>query len=369
VSAGRTVRVGRGSHRYAVRIGPAALAELPDVLAQLGLDGHRAAIVTDRTVERLHGSRLRAVLGGAAEVSLFSVPPGEREKTRRRWEEITDGLLAAGFGRDTVVMAFGGGVVGDLAGFVAATYLRGVPVVQLPTTLLAMVDASVGGKTGVDTPAGKNLVGAFHPPRAVLADLELLRTLPARELRGGLAEAVKHGALADAPYLRRIGRAADALLRAETRPVSWLVARSVRIKARVVGRDPLERSERALLNFGHTLAHALEAESGFTMAHGEAVSVGMVAAARIGEALGVTRPGVAGEIAAALARLALPTRFPEGSDAAALLARAALDKKGREGRPRFVLLRDLGEPHVVGGDFTHEVEPAVVRAVVEGMTG
>src|SRR5690606_11333108 len=290
----------------------------------------------------LHGEPLRRALEAAGlPAELLVHAAGETSKTRATWSALTDGLLTKAFDRDTCVVALGGGVTGDLAGFVAATYLRGVPVVQVPTSLLAMVDASVGGKTAVDTAHGKNLVGAFHPPRLVVVDPLVLRTLPVTELRAGAAEMVKHAAIADVRYLDRIRTAAAGLCADAERGsagLGELIERSIEIKAGVVGRDPLEQGERAVLNFGHTLGHALERELAYDIPHGHAVAIGMVLAARVGEVLDITAGGTSDMLADALRTLGLPVSLPGDVARGRLLAAAATDKKARAGRLRFVLL-------------------------------
>jgi 3-dehydroquinate synthase len=278
---------------------------------------------------------------------VLKVPPGEHEKTRERWARLTDQLLAAGCGRDTTVVALGGGVIGDLAGFVAATYMRGVPVVQVPTTLLAMVDAAVGGKVAVDVPAGKNLVGAFHDPAAVVMDPDVLATLPAEALRGGLAEMLKHGVIADAAYWARLLAALDDIARAgaAAEALPGLIADSVRIKAAVVAQDAREGGLRQVLNFGHTFAHAIERELDYGIPHGDAVAIGMVLEARLGERLGITAAGTADAIAAAVRRAGLPDALPRhrGLTAAGLLAATSGDKKARGGVARYALPTRIGE--------------------------
>jgi 3-dehydroquinate synthase len=242
-------------------------------------------------------------------------------------------------------------VVGDLAGFVAATYMRGVPVVQVPTTLLAMVDASVGGKTGVDTPAGKNLVGAFHHPAAVVADPRVLATLPARELRAGMAEMIKHGAISDRAHFDAVARWAAETHRSTEQggglhrdpgEAVALIGRSVAVKAEIVRDDPREGGRRQVLNAGHTIAHALELVSGYTLLHGEAVAIGLVTEAMLGEHLQVTRTGTAAALAAALGGAGLPTSLPPGTDAALLVDAMRTDKKGRAGAVAFAFLAEPG---------------------------
>ena len=261
---------------YRVTIAAGALGRAADVVHEVA-SAHRYAIITDANVGPLYAAPLRATLG-ESRTEVLTIPAGEAHKTRDSWASLTDELLTRGFGRDSTIVALGGGVVGDLAGFVAATFMRGVPFVQIPTSLLAMIDASVGGKTGVDTAAGKNLVGAFHQPAAVIVDTSVLETLPRDHLRAGMAEAIKHGVLADAAYFARIETALPALLDAEPAATLETVARSVEIKADVVRADEREHGRRKTLNLGHTLGHALEHVSGYSLLHGEAVAIGMVMA-------------------------------------------------------------------------------------------
>ncbi|HEY9015708.1 MAG TPA: 3-dehydroquinate synthase, partial [Gemmatimonadales bacterium] len=265
------VRHSRGS--YPVMVESGSLERLPELAAQY-LPGRRLGMIADETVHTLfRAGRLgRPTWTGET----FTVPAGEHSKSREAWGQLTDDLLERGFGRDSGLIGLGGGVVGDLTGFVAATYMRGLPYVLAPTTLLSMLDASVGGKTAINTPRGKNLVGAFHPPAAVLADPLTLVTLPEREYRAGLAEAVKHGLIADAKYFAWIESTADRLLGREPEAVARLVRRSVEIKAEVVGEDEYESGRRAILNAGHTVGHALEQASGYRLAHGEAVALGLI---------------------------------------------------------------------------------------------
>jgi 3-dehydroquinate synthase len=266
------------------------------------------------------------------------------------------------------VLALGGGVTGDLAGFVGATFLRGVPVVQLPTSLVAMIDSSVGGKTGVDVPAGKNLVGAFHPPRLVVADTATIGTLPRTERAEGLVEAVKHGAILDRAYLDRLEGDLGALLEASPAATTDAVVRSVEIKAHVVSEDEREAGLREVLNFGHTLGHALEAAADYRLAHGGAVAIGMVLEARLGEALGVTRAGVADHLARIVVRLGLSLEPPSGIDRGAVLGFVRADKKARQGRARYVLLEELGRVARDGGRWSREVPDRAVEGVLRAWT-
>ena len=359
---------------YPVWLGGGALDALAAIVAAHA-PAHRLVVVSDETVARHHAAQAVAVLRAAgADPLLLAVPPGEHEKTRARWAELTDAMLSAGCGRDTTVIAVGGGVVGDLAGFVAATYLRGVPVIQVPTTLLAMLDASVGGKTAVDTPAGKNLVGAFHPPAAVVIDPRVLTTLPPPDLVAGAMEAIKHGVLADAEYFRSVADLLPGLACPPSRDVGdltrWLasvegvVARSVAIKASVVAQDEREGGMRKILNFGHTLGHALESESRFALRHGEAVGAGMVLEARLAERLGIATDGTASTIEAALAPVALPTGRPVTLSPDAVLTATRGDKKSRAGVVEYALPLRVGAMEPAGGRWAVPVPDALVREVL-----
>lgn len=327
-----TVRHRHGA--YPVYLGTGLVEDLPELTAR-HLPGRRLAVITDRHVARAVQTPL--------EVPTLVIAPGEPSKTRRKWAELSDKLLDLGFDRDSAVVALGGGVVGDLAGFVAATLLRGIPWLQVPTTLLAMVDASVGGKTGVDTSHGKNLVGAFHPPVAVVADPRVLRTLSEPVFRAGLAEAVKHGLIADAAYLAWIEREAEALGRRDETLLTRLVHRSVELKGQVVSEDEFETGRRAILNAGHTVAHAIEAVSGFAVSHGEAVAIGLVAEVALAEEMGIAQPGLSDGLRALLESLGLPVTLPVDFQVDDLLAAMGHDKKNRDGRIRFALPVTAGE--------------------------
>lgn len=346
---------------YPVLVGNGLLAGLPELLARHA-PAHRYAVISDERVASLYGTGVvDACRASGLDAELFGFPPGEESKTRATWSSLTDRMLEDGFGRDCCVVALGGGVTTDLAGFVAATFLRGVPIVQIPTTYLAMLDASVGGKTGVDAAAGKNLVGAFHPPKLVAIDPWVLASLPRGERAQGLVEAYKHGAIADADYFEDLVEARETILEAAPEAASRTVLRSVEIKGRIVGQDERENDLRQVLNFGHTVGHALETASRYRMGHGSAVAVGMIVEARIGERLGVTEEGTAERLASALR--ALLADLPNGLHAAAVGAFLSADKKARRGRPRFVLLGRLGEVEP-GEGWSHEVDESLVMEVV-----
>jgi 3-dehydroquinate synthase len=338
-------------------------------IARLVAPSHRVAVISDSAVAPLHADAIIAQFP-ADSTRLFTVPPGEQVKTRATWAELTDALLEWGAGRDTTVIAVGGGVVGDLAGFVASTFMRGLPVVQVPTTLLAMVDASVGGKTAVDTPFGKNLVGAFHNPAAVVIDPEVLNTLPDDVLRSGLAEMIKHGVIADAPYFDAVLRFADAVRdHGASAPdfaatITTLVIGSVRIKAEVVAEDTREGGLRQILNFGHTIAHAVERVLSFTLLHGDAVAIGMVAEARIAESIGLAGEGLSLAIADAVERAGLPSRLPATVPLDDIIAATHGDKKAREGSARYALPRSIGEMEAAEGKWSVAVSNNVVKTAL-----
>lgn len=324
------------------------------------------AVVSDATVAGLYGAALADTLRtNSLAAELFTFPAGETSKTPERWAEMVESFGAAGLGRDGCVVAVGGGVTGDLAGFAAATFARGVRLVQVPTSLLAMVDAAHGGKTGVDLRAGKNLVGSFHRPVLVAVDPELLNTLPEPELRAGLAEAVKHGAIADAGYLKALHASAEAILALDPESIDLVVRGSIRIKAAVVKRDARESGERAILNFGHTIGHGIEQVTDYRIPHGQAVAVGMVAEARIGERVGVTEAGTSAALADVLAAFDLPTTLPAGVDVDGVVAATRGDKKARGGAARYALIEAAGRPaRQADGSWTRPVADPDVRAVL-----
>jgi 3-dehydroquinate synthase len=340
----REIQVELGARAYTVSVG-AGLLDSPRLAAQVR--GSQAFVLSDANVAPLYLQRVSLALAGK-QVHTLVLPAGEQEKNLARYGEALSALAAAGASRDATVIALGGGVVGDLAGFAAATWMRGVRFVQLPTTLLAMVDSSVGGKTAVDLAQGKNLVGAFHQPAAVFADTATLATLPSRELRAGLAEVVKAAAIADAGFFAWLEANAEDLIAGDEALLEHAIATSIAFKAGVVARDETERGERMLLNFGHTFGHAIETAQGYGgLLHGEAVAVGMLLAAALASALGRAPAADAQRLRGLLARLGLPTELPAGLEPAALLAHMRLDKKALSGTPRLVLWRGVGHAEVV----------------------
>jgi len=348
----RTVRVGLDSRAYDVVIGPGLLDQAGDRLRPL-LKRPRTAIVSDETVWALHGARLTAALEAAGVTcSPVVVPPGEPSKSWEGLADVCDRLLALELDRGDVITAFGGGVVGDLAGFAAAIYKRGVDFVQIPTTLLAQVDSSVGGKTAIDTARGKNLIGAFHQPLAVLADLDVLATLFDREMAAGYAEVIKYGLLGDFAFFEWLEANGAAVLARDPQALAHAVARSVEMKAEIVAEDEKEAGRRALLNLGHTFGHALEAETGYgeALLHGEAVAAGSAIAFRFSAAQGLCPSQDAQRAEAAIAAAGLPTRLAQVSggrfDAGKLVRHMGQDKKAEGGRLTFILARALGDAFV-----------------------
>ncbi|MEJ5200026.1 MAG: 3-dehydroquinate synthase [Anaerolineae bacterium] len=341
-----------GPQSYAILIASGILAQAGRRIVEAGIRPGRCAVVTNEVVGRHYAAALRSSLAEAGfEPLIFEIPDGEAYKTLDTAATLYGRFAEAKLARGEPVIALGGGVIGDLAGFVAATWLRGVPFVQIPTSLLAMVDASVGGKVAVDLPAGKNLVGAFKQPTVVLIDPDLLRTLPAAEFRSGLAEVVKAGIIGDAALFEQLAAEGPTSL-------TTMIADAVRVKARIVERDPFETGDRAWLNLGHTFGHALELLSGYTLRHGEAVAVGTVAAAELSAALGYCDPALPGRVRQAFTRLGLPTHHT--FDPAAALAAMGTDKKRRGRVLRFILIKRIGEVTIA-----EDIAPEAVLAALE----
>lgn len=326
----------------------------------------RCAVITDANVGRFYGARIRRALSPSGlKVHTITIAPGERSKTLATIESLARKLLRAGIERGDVIVALGGGVVGDIAGFLAATYMRGIDCIQVPTTLLAQVDSGIGGKTGVNLKEGKNLLGAFHQPVAVLIDPAVLRTLPARQFNNGMAEVVKTAAIGNAKLFRFLEDNAARIRGLEPRALEHIIVECCRLKARVVEKDECDLGARARLNFGHTIGHALEATGGYRrLLHGEAVSVGMVAAAKIAGKMGIASNRTVTRLINLLAEFGLPTslRRMKRLDSNALMRALTADKKVRGGRPAFVLPRRIGAVSVRRG-----VPPKLVRQVLQDM--
>lgn len=337
-----------------------------NVSKYVGQHGARTIVVSDENVARIHGKRVMALLSPEVPVHLISFPPGEASKNRQTKEQLEDACFENSLGRDGVVVGLGGGVTLDLAGFVAATFMRGIPWIGIPTSLLAAVDASIGGKVGVDVPHGKNLVGNFHHPKAVCIDPTLISTLPKVEFKNGLAEMVKHAFIADATYLEK-------LLELENDPSLWkpdtlvrVIKRSVEIKATVVQNDPTEQNLRQILNFGHTIGHAIEKLSHYKIAHGLAVSIGMVLEAELAHATGLLAKEQVTQMCAALNKLDLPTALPSNTDPEAIIRVMRSDKKAREKQIRYVFPSRIGRMAKGLDGYGHAVADKLVLKVLKG---
>jgi 3-dehydroquinate synthase len=353
----QTIQVDVGHASYPIVIGSGLLANRE--LLDAKIRGRDLLIVTNTTVARLYLAKLTDSLG-AKRLAECILPDGEHHKTLQTAAWVIDALIAQKMNRDATVLALGGGVVGDIAGFAAACYQRGIGYVQIPTTLLAQVDSSVGGKTGVNHAAGKNLIGAFYQPLCVIADTDTLATLPDREMRAGLAEVIKYGCVWDPLLFDWLDHNMDALLARDVDALTYSIARSCEIKATVVGKDEREQNLRAILNFGHTFGHAIEAATGYdTFLHGEAVGLGMLIAADLSCRLGLLDPGIKSRVHDILTRAGLPTEAPR-IGAAKAMELMQMDKKVLAGGVRLVLLQKLGRA-IVTADFAQTALDATLR--------
>ena len=354
------ISVNLGARSYPILVAAGALSLVGAELTKRGV-GRKVVLVSDPAIARLHAESLVRSLGQAGfDVAQVAVPAGEQAKRLEVASDLWDRLLDAGCDRTSTVVALGGGAVGDVAGFAAATYMRGMNFVQVPTTLLAQVDASSGGKTAINHPRGKNLIGAFHQPRMVIVDPSALTTLSEREFRSGLAEVIKHGIVLDAAYFRDLEACVPALLARDLATLENIVAGSCRLKARVVERDEQEAELRWVLNYGHTVGHALEAATGFQRwAHGEAVSLGMVAEARLAERLGIGSASTTERQRNLLGAVGLPVKGL-AVDPGAVMEALSRDKKRRDGRVSFVLAPTIGSFQIV-----QDVSPDAVRQVLQ----
>ena len=362
------VLVETSSARYPVVIQPGLLAELPARLAELSVPVHSVFVVSSPGIWEAWGAGVtEAFAARGLAIQRLDVPAGEWHKRLRTVERLAVAMSRAGARRDALLVAFGGGVLGDMTGFLASIYMRGIACVQVPTTFLAQIDASVGGKTGVNLTSGKNLVGTFHPPRAVFCDPAVLSTLPAAELRAGLVEAVKAAVLGDAEFFLRLEHSMDALLAGDIAALTGAIERSVRIKAEIVSADERENGRRMLLNLGHTVGHAIEAATGYrTLLHGEAVAWGMIAALELAVARGALPAEEAARVENLLFRLGPVRKFH--ATPARLLRLTEGDKKHLHARRRFVLPVAIGRAVVVE-DVTPEELLAAIRAMIRTMNG
>ncbi|MEA3277649.1 MAG: 3-dehydroquinate synthase [Pseudomonadota bacterium] len=353
----RTLDVDLGTRSYPIYIG-SGLSSDPERFRP-HVVGDQVMIVTNETVAPLYLDQVKSTLGGFR-VEATTLPDGEKYKNLEVWNRIFDALLSSRFARDCTLIALGGGVIGDMAGFAAACYQRGVAFIQVPTTLLSQVDSSVGGKTGINHALGKNMIGAFYQPRAVIADTDTLHSLPDRELSAGIAEVIKYGLIRDPGFFAWLEENMDALLGRDPDALSYAIERSCRNKAEVVAEDELEAGQRALLNLGHTFGHAIETGMGYgAWLHGEAVGAGMCMAAELSRRMGWIDENVTARVRTLVTRAGLPVVSPAEMGPEQFLERMAVDKKVQKGRLRFVLLREIGHAVVTGQAARDDIEAVI----------
>jgi len=336
-----------GDRSYDIRVGRRLLQQAGAWVTEI-TNPSRVVVITHPSINRLYGEKLSAGFSSAkVPIHCIEVPEGERSKSLQQAEKIYDRLLEWKCDRQTVLVALGGGVIGDLTGFVAATYVRGVPFIQIPTTVLAQVDSSVGGKTAVNHPRGKNMIGAFYQPKLVVADLETLESLPEKEFKAGLAEIIKYGVIEDAALFHYLENETQKILAHDDTALAHIVATSCAIKAKVVEKDERESHYRMVLNFGHTVGHAIESLTGYSsFIHGEAVAIGMVIAAKLSQAMGYCSVDVPRRIANLIEAFGLPTRLPN-LQAEDIIQSIYLDKKTAHKKIRFILVKEIGSIEIV----------------------
>lgn len=353
------IKIPRSSGQYEIEIG----AGLRNHQAQfLNTLASRFAIITDDQIAPLYGESLRKSLSDSGlDTHLFTFPHGEEYKTRSTKELLENQMFENGLGRDTCIIAVGGGVVTDLAGFIAATYCRGVPLVMIPTSLLGMVDASIGGKTGVNVPYGKNMVGCIYQPQKVVIDTSILKSLPQKELANGFAETIKHGLVADNKLFEYLEKHSEQLLAQEPATIETVIYESCRIKKEIVEHDEKEKGRRHLLNFGHTIGHALERLSHYSLSHGEAVAIGLVVESYLSMKLGGLNQRSFDRIKNILRQYGLPLQPPTPFPAQDVLSAMALDKKAINGQPRFVMIDAIGSPHSFNSQYCTVINAATIK--------
>lgn len=360
-----TCNIPGAPYHYDIEIGKDILNSQVPFLKTLSTG---VAIVTDDVIAPLYGLELEKTLASSGlKTCLLTFPHGEQHKTRATKEKLEDQLLEKGFGRDTCLIALGGGVVTDIAGFLAATYCRGIPLVMIPTSLLGMVDASVGGKTGVNVPQGKNMIGCIYQPKKVVADLSTLKSLPRRELAEGYVEVIKHGLIADSLLFDDLEENVEKLLSLDFPYVEKVVFESCRIKADIVEHDEREKGKRHLLNFGHTIGHALERLSGYTLTHGEAVAIGIIVESYISLQCGDLDQKSFDRIRNIFIRYGLPLKLPSKYQVSAIIGAMSSDKKSIGGKPRFALIRAIGTPLVHDSSYCITIEEPAIRNALQWM--
>jgi len=349
---------------YDIVIEEGVLKLIPSKIKKAAL-GHRFAIITDSTVESLYGTQLsEEFIKNDLANKVITFPAGEQNKNRDTKAWIEDQMLLNKFGRDSVVIALGGGVVGDIAGYVAATYTRGLPYIQIPTTLVACVDSSIGGKTAVDTKHGKNLIGAFHQPWAVYIDVNTLLTLNDKEIREGLAEVIKYGVISDDKLFSFLEENMHLIFSYDKKALTHIIKRGCEIKAEVVGKDEKESNLRKILNFGHTIGHAVENLSQYKISHGEAISIGMVAEGKLAVEMGLWKEGELNQLVSLIKKAGLPTQIPDYMNVGDIIVAMKLDKKSRSGHIEMVLPKRIGEMASVDESYGIKIEESLIQKVI-----
>lgn len=337
-------------------------------IESLGGLASRLALITDERVKDLYALTVQKKLQDyGLEAPLFAMPAGEKNKTRATKEQIEEQMSAQGLMRDTAVIALGGGVVTDMAGFIAATYCRGLPFVSIPTTLLAQIDASIGGKVGVNTAHAKNLIGALYPARFIFIDIDTLTTLPQRELLNGLSEVIKYALIRSPALFQTLQTNLGAWQRLDEKLLMTLISESIEIKCAVVQNDPFEEGERRILNFGHTIGHALETACDYTIAHGEAVALGMIAEAYLSYRLGYLKESTVSTIAILLQEYGFPLVLPDAARENQILTAMLMDKKAKEGKVRCVLIEEIGKPLAFQGEYCTPIDPLLLHETINWM--
>lgn len=351
---------------YQILIAPQLLRRLPALMEKVQrkkrLKIHRRAVITDSNLKRIYGKTLVSLFGD--DTAILSIPAGESSKSREMKNYLEDKLIAARYGRDSAILAFGGGVVGDLAGFVAATYYRGVPYFQVPTTVISQVDSSIGGKTAIDVPSGKNLIGCFYPPQGVFMDVDLLDSLPSKEFTNGLAEVLKHAMIRDHAFFDYLDENAASILAKDKNVLVEMLRRSCEIKAGVVSEDPKESNLRKILNFGHTVAHALETLSEYQLLHGQAVSIGMAVEGCLAWKAGYLPSEKYLRLLRLIRKFGLPANLPRNLSPEKIIKVMGLDKKNEGGKVHFSLPRKIGEMKKIHGKYGLPLNMALVESVL-----